>query len=55
MKVRIRKFPHQVIDVGPAEYVDLKRQGLLVEDEPAAPAQHQPRRAPAPAADKEEN
>ncbi len=35
-KVRTTMQPHLVIEVGEAEYTDLQRQGLLVEDPPAA-------------------
>lgn len=38
-KIRTTMRPDQVIEVGEAEYLDLQRDGLLVEDnEPAAPA-----------------
>lgn len=33
--VRTTMQPDQTVEVGDAEYLDLKRQGLLVEDEPA--------------------
>ncbi len=32
-KVRTTFRPDEELEVGPAEYLDLKRQGLLVEDE----------------------
>ncbi|MEV0220895.1 hypothetical protein [Streptomyces sp. NPDC050704] len=34
--VRTTMQPHVELEVGDAEYTDLKRQGLLVEDAPAA-------------------
>ncbi|MFG3170569.1 hypothetical protein [Streptomyces sp. NPDC048200] len=34
-KVRITMRPDEEIEVGDAEYTDLSRQGLLVEDTPA--------------------
>lgn len=46
-KVRTTMRPDEEIEVGPQELLDLKRQGLLVEDDKAAP-----RRA---AAEKKEN
>lgn len=49
--VRVTQFPDQVLEVGEAEYLDLKRQGLLV----AEPAEDKTRRANAPSAGKEEN
>lgn len=36
--VRTTMQPHLEVEVSDTEYVDLKRQGLLVEDAPAAPA-----------------
>lgn len=36
--VRTTMRPDQPIEVGDVEYADLKAQGLLVEEEPAAPA-----------------
>lgn len=44
--VRTTMRPDQEIEVGDAEYLDLQRQGLLVNDEPPQPD------APAPAAPK---
>ncbi len=32
--VRITKRPWEEVEVGDADYLDLQRQGLLVEDEP---------------------
>lgn len=36
IKVRTKKEPHKEIEVSPQEYTDLKRAGLLVEDEKKA-------------------
>lgn len=50
--VRVTQFPDQVLEVGEAEYLDLKRQGLIYED----PAEEsKPRQAAAQPAKKEEN
>lgn len=48
-EVRVSMFPDQVLEVGDAEYVDLQRQGLLVEDEKA----NKPRRAAVQPAEQE--
>jgi hypothetical protein len=39
-KIRTKMRPHETIEVGPAEYLDLSRQGLIHEEvqEQAAPA-----------------
>lgn len=49
-KVRVTQNPDREFEVGEAEYLDLKRQGLLVQE----PAEEKTRRASAPSADKEE-
>ncbi|MGY6019594.1 hypothetical protein [Streptomyces spinosirectus] len=52
--VRTTMRPDQTLEVDDAEYIDLKRQGLLVEEEvppaPAAPAAPEKEVPPAPAA-----
>lgn len=57
--VRTTMQPDREIEVGDADYLDLKRQGLLVEDEPenvppatAAPA-NPAKKTPGPAGSKE--
>lgn len=47
--VRTTMQPHVVLDVSDAEYTDLKRQGVLLEDQPAADPEriHAPAAAPA--------
>lgn len=34
MKVRTKLWPDRELEVGDAEFLDLKRQGLLLEEEP---------------------
>jgi hypothetical protein len=51
--IRTTIQPHLDIEVNDAEYLDLKRQGLLIEDASAAPAAAPAK--PAPAAAKKEN
>lgn len=52
--VRTTMQPHLELEVGDAEYLDLKRQGLLVEDAPAAaPAAAPAKPVPAAAKSKE--
>ncbi|MEU8902196.1 hypothetical protein [Streptomyces mirabilis] len=54
-KIRTTMRPDQVIEVGEAEYLDLQRDGLLVEDnEPAAPAPA-PKKSATPAATTKES
>lgn len=41
-KIRITKRPWEVIEVDDADYLDLKRQGLLVEEQPTPAEDVQP-------------
>lgn len=54
-KVRITKFPHLEIEVGDAEYLDLKRQGLLVPEKSEPVEESKPRQATVQPAKKEDN
>ncbi|MCX4704359.1 hypothetical protein [Streptomyces sp. NBC_01373] len=51
--VRTTIQPHVDLEVGDAEYLDLKRQGLLVEDQPAAAPAAAPAKTTAAAKTKE--
>lgn len=51
--VRTTIQPHVDLEVGDAEYLDLKRQGLLVEDHPAAAPAAAPAKTTAAAKSKE--
>ena len=52
--VRTTLRPDQDVEVGDAEYLDLKRDGLLVDDpEPPAAAAPAPKKAATPATTKE--
>lgn len=50
--VRTTIQPHVELEVGDAEYTDLKRQGLLIEDAPATAAAA-PAKTPVPVKSKE--
>ena len=51
--VRTTIQPHVALEVSDAEYLDLKRQGLLVEDVPAAVPAAAPAKIPAAVKSKE--
>lgn len=51
--VRTTIQPHVELEVGDAEYLDLKRQGLLVEGAPAATPAAAPAKTPAVKSSKE--
>jgi hypothetical protein len=51
--VRTTMQPHVELEVSDAEYTDLKRQGVLVGDEPAATPAAAPAKTPAAAKSKE--
>ena len=58
--VRTTIQPHVTLEVGDAEYLDLKRQGLLIEEddapaEPARTAAAAPAKTPATAKSSKEN
>lgn len=44
--VRTTIQPHVELEVGDAEYLDLQRQGLLIEDAPATPPAAAPAKSP---------
>lgn len=51
--VRTTMQPHVTLEVSDAEYLDLKRQGVLIEDEPAAAPAAAPAKTTAAAKSKE--
>lgn len=51
--VRTTMQPHLEVEVSDTEYTDLKRQGLLLEDQPAAAPAAAPAKTPAAAKSKE--
>ncbi|MCX5335467.1 hypothetical protein [Streptomyces sp. NBC_00140] len=51
--VRTTMQPHLEVDVSDTEYTDLQRQGLLLEDQPAAAPAAAPAKTPAAAKSKE--
>lgn len=52
-KIRTTMRPDVEVEVGDAEYLDLQRQGLVVEDEPTAKPAAATTKAAAPATTKE--
>ena len=51
--VRTTMQPHVELDVSDVEYLDLKRQGVLINEEPAATPAAAPAKTPAVAKSKE--
>ncbi len=54
MKVRTKMRPWEELDVDEAEYTDLKRQGLLLEESPEADSEVKKAQAPARVQKKED-
>ncbi|MFD9464378.1 hypothetical protein [Streptomyces sp. NPDC060027] len=52
-KVRTTMQPHVELEVSDTEYLDLKRQGVLIDEEPAATPAAAPAKTPAAAKSKE--